>query len=128
MGVTIALILMLVLIVGLLIFLRGSEDDWIKDSRGVYIKHGVPASTPDYVKEQQDAINCALNLYQEKKSGGMQFNSQCLGVCENYAVDIVHVPRNDEDNQEENQCSIYRDRIVTKFIELDKEGNIVRAA
>lgn len=106
--------------------LGGSEDDWIKDEKGVYVKHGSPAETPDYVKEQQDAIACALQLYQQKKAEGMQFSSQCLGSCGNYAVDIVHVPRSEEDNLVENQCEDYREGKVSKFIELDLEGNIFR--
>lgn len=106
--------------------LGGSEDDWIKDEKGVYVKHGSPAETPDYVKEQKDAIACALQLYQQKKAEGMQFSSQCLGSCGNYAIDIVHVPRNEEDNLVENQCEDYREGKVSKFIEIDSEGNIFR--
>jgi hypothetical protein len=125
-GISVVIVLMLVLIAGLLIFLRGNEDSWIKDGRGVWIKHGNPASTPDYVLSQQEAVSCALNLYQEKKNSGMNFSSQCLGTCGNYAVDVVHVPRSEEDNEIENQCTQYRERKVSKFIELDKEGEIVR--
>jgi len=127
MGVTVVLIIALILIVGLLFLIRSPEDSWIKDSRGIWIKHGAPATTPSYVTEQQNAIDCAGNLYQQKKnSEGMQFNSQCLGKCGNYAVDIVHVPRNEEDDKGENQCVDYQLGIVSKFIELDKNGEIVR--
>ncbi len=101
----------------------GSEDDWIKDSRGVYVKHGNPAETPGYVLWQKAAIACAsdkfLNFTEEK-------NSQCLGICGNYAVDIVHVPRTEEDNLTENQCEDYGNGVVNHFIELDKDGEIVR--
>src|SRR3989344_6270555 len=71
----------------------GSEDSWIKDERGVYVKHGNPSSIPDYVKEQQDAVSCAFNLYNQEKNKGSEFSSQCLGSCGDYAIDIVHVPR-----------------------------------
>ena len=64
------LILIIVLVLIVLFFiifrLRG-EDSWIKDKRGVWIKHGVPFENPDYVLEQQEIINQALILYQEKK-------------------------------------------------------------
>ncbi len=106
----------------------GSEDDWIKDEKGVYVKHGTPAEVPNYIKEQQEAVMCTLSLYNAKKQEGMQFSSQCLGTCGNYAVNIVHVPRSDEDNKIENQCQDYREKKVSQFIELDKEGNIVRIA
>lgn len=114
-----------VLVVGLL-FLRGNEDSWVKDSRGVYVKHGSPDSVPDYVTEQQTAINCANELYNKTNGEGAGFNSQCLGTCGDYDVDVVHVPRNDIDNLVENQCPSYREGIVGKFIELDKNGEIVR--
>jgi hypothetical protein len=72
----------------------------------------------------------ALKLYNQKKAGGMEFNSQCLGTIEidgiGYAVDIVHVPRTQEDNLSENQCEDYRNRKVSHFVELDKDGNVVR--
>ena len=102
------------------------EDSWIKDKRGVWVKHGAPSETPDKVKEQQELINQALKLYQEKKDAGMEFNSQCLGTIGDYAVDIVHVPRSEEDNKTENQCEDYRTGKVSHFLEIDKEGNIVR--
>lgn len=123
------LIVIAILVVGW-IFVRfilgGSEDSWIKDETGEYVEHGAPAEIPDYVQEQQEAISCAFELYQEKKQEGMQFSSQCLGVCGNYAIDVVHVPRTEEDNLVENQCQDYREGKVEHFIELDAEGNIFR--
>ena len=102
------------------------EDSWIKNEKGIYVEHGKPSNIPDYVSEQKNAIECALNLYQEKKQEGIQFNSQCLGTCGDFAVDIVNVPRNEEDNKIENQCEDYRNGIAKHFIELDKNGEIVR--
>ncbi len=116
----------IVVLILLLLILRGSEDSWIKNEKGVYVKHGNPAKTPDYVLEQQEAISQAFQLYEQKKSGGMQFSSQCLGSVLGYAVDIVHVPRSSEDNLAENKCEDYKNGEVSHFIELDKEGNIVR--
>ncbi len=66
------------------------------------------------------------NLSDYKKSEEIEFFSQCLGVCGNYAVDIVNVPRNNEDNKKENQCEDYRIGKVSHFIKLDKDGNIFR--
>lgn len=114
------------LVVGLL-FLRGSgEDSWIKDERGVYVKHGNPSETLLEVNEQQDAIGCASELYVKNKEYGLVFDSQCLGRCGDFVVDVVHVPRTAVDDLAENQCADYRDGKVTHFIELDKDGNIVR--
>lgn len=113
-------------LVAIVFLIRLPEDDWIKDSRGVWIKHGVPAKIPDYVLEQQEAIDCAENLYNSEKEKRAEFNSQCLGVCGNYAVDIVSVPRSEPDDLEGNQCEDFRDGKVNYFIELDKNGKIVR--
>jgi len=120
------LMIIVVLIIFIMIFRPGGEDSWIKDKRGVWIKHGVPSETPDYVMEQQQIINQSLYLYEQRMSEGMEFSSQCLGIVGNYAVDIVHVPRSSEDNLVENQCEAYRNGEVTHFIELDKDGNIVK--
>lgn len=121
----IALIVIIVLGV-ILILLRGNEDDWIKDSRGVYIKHGNPVNIPEKVTKQQNAINCGLALYSAEKKTRDELNSECLGVCDEYSVDIVNVPRNGDDDIEDNQCAEYIEGITTSFIELDKMGEIVR--
>jgi len=119
-------IIFLLLIVGWL-FVRfvigGDEDSWIKDEKGIWIKHGNPAEISNYVLKQQNVINCAIRKFNEVTK---EVNSQCLGTCEDYAVDIVHVPRTSEDDLIENQCDAYRNEQVNHFIELDKNGEIVR--
>ena len=104
----------------------GDEDSWIKDEKGIWVKHGNPSETPDYVAEQKVIISKASELYELKKTEGIEFSSQCLGTIEDYAVDVVHVPRTKEDNLVENQCEAYKNNEVNHFIELDKDGNIVR--
>ena len=128
-AVTLIMVIISFFLVGLVLFfvLRGDEDNWIKDSRGVYVKHGNPSSIPGYVKEQKDAIICGLDLFNQARENGVEFNSQCLGSCGNYSIDIVHVPRTIEDDKKENQCRDYP--VVTPyFIELDSNGNVVRVA
>lgn len=120
------LVIFLTLVVFIIVFRLGGEDSWIKDERGVWVKHGNPSKTPDYVLEQQEIISEALQLYNQKKSGGIEFSSQCLGTVGVYVVDIVHVPRIEEDNKIENQCEDFRTGKVSNFIELDKDGEVVR--
>lgn len=124
--VGIILIILVVVAGGLMIMRWGSEDSWIQDSRGVWIKHGHPSKIPDYVSKQQRTIDSALQLYAELLSTGEEINSRCLGTAGDYAVDIVHVPRSVEDDEIENQCSDFRNGEVSHFIELDKKGNVVR--
>lgn len=120
------IVLVLVTLIIVLLFIRGNEDTWIKDDKGQFVKHGVPSETPPEVSEQQTAVACAQELYLEKKNSGMQFSSQCLGTCGNFAVDIAHVPRSAEDNLVENQCVDFRNGKVSRFIELDKDGNLIK--
>ena len=116
------------IVIGFLIlrgFVGGGEDNWIKDSKGVYVPHGHPRSVPDNVKAQHDAIDCGLKLLMtQKPTNG--YNSECLGLCKDYAVDIVHNPRNADDDKSENQCLAYIEGQVENFIELDASGNVVR--
>ncbi len=121
-------VVLLILAVFLLRFFSGDEDTWIKDARGIYIKHGVPSSLPDEVKKQQYTISLAQQMYNSKKELGMNFSNQCLGSVDDYAIDIVHTPRTSEDNLPENQCEDFRLGKVSHFIELDKNGNIVKIA
>jgi hypothetical protein len=119
------LVILAILAIALLV-LRSPEDSWIKDEKGVYVEHGNPAGIPIDVAAQQTALNCAYTLYESEKQSGKQLSSQCIGTCGDYAVDIVHDPRTEEDNLAENQCSDYRVGEVKHFIEMDKDGNIVR--
>jgi hypothetical protein len=119
-------VIALILLVIIIVMLRLPEDSWIKDSSGVYVQHGNPAETPADVEAQQDAMNCAYMLYSYEKQSGRELISQCLGVCGEYSVDLVHFPRTQEDNLPENQCVEYLNKETTHFIELEKDGNIVR--
>lgn len=73
-----------------------------------------------------DNLACAFALYSGLIRVGVELDSQCLGVCDAYSVDIVHVPRAPADDFEENECREYREGITSGIIELDHEGNIVR--
>jgi len=120
-------IALIIILLGLLAFrFFGGEDSWIKNEKGAWIMHGNPAIIPAKVREQQNAISCASELYASKSLEKTEFSSQCLGKCGDYVVDIVHVPRKSEDNLQENQCSEFRLGEVKNFIELDKEGRVVR--
>jgi hypothetical protein len=117
---------LLVIIAACARFYLGDDDSWIKNSTESYVKHGNPANTPDYVNAQNTALLCASELYANASDNGTIFDSQCLGRCGNYSVDIVHVPRILEDSFSSNQCSEYSLGRTTNFIELDNQGKIVR--
>ena len=53
----------------------------------------------------------------------------CLSnsVITDWVADIAHNPRTAIDDQPANQCSAYRDGTAHHFVELDPEGNLIRA-
>lgn len=124
----IVLIIVIIIFAVLIFVLRGfsGEDNWIKDEKGMWIKHGNPAETPSEVAEQELAVVCAMNLFHQMRASGMNFSSQCLGRCQDYSIDIVHVPRSSEDDIPFNQCIEYISKATNHFIELDKNGEIVK--
>ncbi|MGD9276014.1 MAG: hypothetical protein PVJ67_02480 [Candidatus Pacearchaeota archaeon] len=124
--VIIGVIFLLLVLLAVRFIFGGPEDTWIKDENGLYVEHGSPAKITEEAVEQQELILGAMKLYYEKAEEGMNFSSQCLGTVENYAIDIVHVPRIQEDDLEENQCEEYKNGNVKHFIELDLEGNVIK--
>lgn len=80
--------------------------------------------------ERDRAIRLAKELYDRKRQEGIDFSSgPCLSeqVIPDWCVDIVHAPRQAIDNRTENQCHLYRAGEVHHFVELDLDGNLVRA-
>jgi len=43
-----------------------------------------------------------------------------------WVLDIAHNPRQEMDDLPENQCSVFREKKASNFIELDKEGNLIQ--
>lgn len=119
--------IVIIFVIGIaLSILRNPEDGWIKGSDGIWVMHGNASSMPDYVKEQYAALNCATDFYKLDRIRSFNFDSQCLGTCGDYAVDVVHVPRTSADDLKENQCNAYLNGSVKHFIEIDKDGKIFR--
>jgi hypothetical protein len=117
-----------IIFIVLALLLRGDEDNWIKDNRGVWIKHGNPAKIPEDVLKQQLLILEAYGLYSDAvKNKTDLINGPCLGNAEyNWVVDIVHNPRTDVDNQKENQCNDYINGNAKHYIELDTDGKLIK--
>ena len=123
------IIIVTIIVLGFVfVILRGQEDTWIKDSRGVWIKHGNPENTPTEVTDQQNLIDQAQRLYQDVKIEGQDLTEgPCLGtIASDWVVDIAHNPREDIDNQSQNQCTDYLSGKAHHFIELDTNGDVVR--
>ena len=81
-------------------------------------------------RELETAINQAKYFYNQKKMRGEDFsNGPCLSnaLMPGWVVDIVHQPRKAIDDLLENQCSAYVEGSAKHFVELDIDGNFVRA-
>lgn len=82
-------------------------------------------------KSQIDtAVNQAKFLYRQRKEEGQDFSSgPCLSnaLMPGWVVDIAHSPRLPADDLPQNQCPAYREGRADHFVELDPEGNLIRA-
>lgn len=80
--------------------------------------------------DRDRAIEAAYRLYEEYKKLGVDFSEgPCLGqeVITDWCVDIAHEPRQPVDNLAQNQCESFRQGRVRHFVELDPDGNLLRA-
>lgn len=123
-----AMLLILIMVLGVLtIFNIMPKNAWIKNKDGIYIQKGNPPTIPTEVSRQQAAVKEALDMFNKEKASGRILSSQCLGTTtNNYAVDLVHFPRSQEDNILENQCRDFYEGKVSKFIEVNTNGQIAR--
>lgn len=85
---------------------------------------------PDATSTERDrAVAAAQELYRRKKADGVDMSrGPCLGeVLDGWVVDVAHLPRQPIDDAPENQCRAYRNGHVHHFVELDPDGNLIRA-
>lgn len=80
--------------------------------------------------EIDSAVNQAKHIYVEMKAKGMNFSQgPCLtnALMLGWVLDIVHNPRLPIDDLPENQCPAFQEGKAKHFVELDTEGNLIRA-
>ncbi len=80
--------------------------------------------------EVDTAINQAKHLYNLEKQAGRDFSTgPCLSevLLPGWVLDIVHSPRLPIDDLPSNQCLNYREGKASHFVELDTNGNLIRA-
>lgn len=87
-----------------------------------------PKATPK--SEIDTAVNQARFLYSQRKEMGEDFSKgPCLSnaLMPGWVVDIVHNPRTPMDDLSENQCPAYIEGKAKHFVELDLNGNLIKA-
>lgn len=92
------------------------------------INSGLPK--PLSKSEVETAINQANHLYRQEKTKGRDFSDgPCLSdaLLPNWVVDIAHNPRLPIDDLVQNQCPSYFQGRSQHFVELDPDGNLIRA-
>lgn len=80
--------------------------------------------------EIDSAVNQTMLVYRQKKATGEDISKgPCLSdaVMPGWVADLVHNPRLPIDDLPENQCGTYLEGRAKHIVELDLEGNLVRA-
>ena len=79
--------------------------------------------------ERERAIAAAHVAYEEAAAAGTDFaDGPCLGVVlENWVADVAPDQREEVDDRPENQCEAYRSGEAEHFVELDPDGELIRA-
>jgi len=97
-----------------------------------YLTLAINSNTPKSLSriEIDIAVNQAKYFYNIKKESGADLSlGPCLSdaLMPNWVVDLVHEPRIPIDDLPENQCTSSREGRSLHFVELDLEGNLIRA-
>ncbi len=86
------------------------------------------AQQKQYEDAKTTTIDDAKRIYAQLKNAGLNMtNGPCLSNGKEWVVDVVHNPRQESDNSPSNQCPNYVSGTATHFVELDPDGNLVRA-
>lgn len=89
-----------------------------------------PDSTTVKKNETEKAINQAKYVYQFEKERNRDFSAgSCLSnaLMPGWVLDIAHNPREPVDELLENQCAAYVQGSAQHFVELDTQGNLIKA-
>lgn len=97
-----------------------------------YLTLAINALLPKSISknEVETAINQAKHLYKQENIKGKDFsNGPCLSdaLLPNWVVDIAHSPRLPIDDLPGNQCPASIEGRSLHFVELDPDGNLIRA-
>lgn len=82
------------------------------------------------LSDRERAIQMAQELYREMKTQGVDMSiGPCLSeeVLPDWCADVAHSPRQAIDDMPQNQCQSYLSGRVHHFVELDPDGNLIRA-
>ena len=89
----------------------------------------VPSNKSAKSSEKDAAVKKAQQLYTTSFKDKDLTNGPCISeeIIPDWVVDIAHNPREEIDNNQENQCQSYREGKTHHFVELDPQGNLIKA-
>ncbi|MFC1687477.1 hypothetical protein ACFL0L_02765 [Patescibacteria group bacterium] len=122
------IIVALVVIGTFFLYFRDSEDSIANDAINAIT--GIGSIDIKEAADQRLAISKAKELWRAYSFSGEDLSDgPCLSneVIPGWVADVVHDPRQAIDNDPANQCSAYRSGEATHFVELDIDGNLIRA-
>jgi len=88
------------------------------------------ANTPRVKTDTERATEEAKKVFAQMKTAGIDMSGgPCLSneIIPDWVADVAHWPRQEVDNDPVNQCPAYRQGRAHHFVELDQEGNFIRA-
>ncbi|MFZ6036529.1 MAG: hypothetical protein ACOYUK_05315 [Patescibacteria group bacterium] len=105
----------------------GTEDDSVN---GAEVLSGAADVQLKTQADRDLAVAKAYELYRQAIIDDIDLSDgPCLSnqAIEDWVVDVAHDPRQDVDNDPANQCSGFRSGAAKHFVELDPQGNLIRA-
>lgn len=97
------------------------------------VKKTVPSvneAVPQIKTDKERAIEEAKKVFAQMKAAGVDMSSgPCLSneIIPDWVADVAHWPRQEVDNDPTNQCPSFREGKAHHFVELDPDGNFIRA-
>jgi hypothetical protein len=82
--------------------------------------------------ERNRAVAAAKQAYEQAVTRGDDLEkgpciAEALPDLADWVADVAHDPREDVDDDAENQCERYREGEASHFVELDPDGELIRA-
>lgn len=95
-----------------------------------YLRTGESILGVTISNDRSAVIEEAYLVYERYKQEGLDFsNGTCLSneLIQDWVLDIVHDPKTEVDDRPDNQCRDYILGVAHHFVELNPEGNLIRA-
>lgn len=124
------LIIIVAIVVGVTFFLYFRDSDENITNDAINAITGIGSIDIKEAADQRLAISKARELWRAYSFSGEDLSDgPCLSneIMPGWVADIVHDPRQAIDNDPANQCPAYRTGEATHFVELDIDGNLIRA-